>query len=55
VIRSDPRLPVQHLPADWPAEPAQRLFRALYAELDPRARAAVAALDVISDEEAGRS
>lgn len=54
VIRRDPRLPVQHLPADWPAEPAQRLFRALYAELDPQARAAAAALDVIPDEEATR-
>jgi phenylacetic acid degradation operon negative regulatory protein len=54
VIRRDPRLPVQHLPADWPAEPAQRLFRALYAELDPQARAAVAALDVVPDEEAVR-
>ncbi|MGH3585086.1 MAG: PaaX family transcriptional regulator [Pseudonocardia sp.] len=52
VIRRDPRLPVQHLPADWPAEPAQRLFRGLYAELDPQVRAAVAALDVIPDEEA---
>jgi phenylacetic acid degradation operon negative regulatory protein len=55
VIRRDPRLPAQHLPADWPAEPAQRMFRALNAELDPQARAAVAALDVIPDEEAGRS
>src|ERR687896_1838586 len=55
VIRRDPRLPAQHLPSDWPAEPAQRLFRALYAELDPQARAAVAALDVIPDEEAGRT
>ncbi len=55
VIRRDPRLPAQHLPAGWPAEPAWRLFRALYAELDPQARAAVAALDVIPDEEAGRN
>jgi phenylacetic acid degradation operon negative regulatory protein len=54
VIRRDPRVPAQHLPADWPAEPAWRLFRALYAELDPQARAAVAALDVRTDEEAGR-
>jgi phenylacetic acid degradation operon negative regulatory protein len=55
VIRADPRLPSQHLPAEWPAEPAQRLFRALYSELDPQARAAVAALDIIPDEEAVRS
>src|SRR5918998_756533 len=40
VIRRDPRLPAQHLPPGWPAEPAWRLFRALYAELDPRARGA---------------
>jgi phenylacetic acid degradation operon negative regulatory protein len=54
VIRRDPRLPAQHLPAGWPAERAWRLFRALYAELDPQARASAAALDVIPDEEAGR-
>jgi phenylacetic acid degradation operon negative regulatory protein len=54
VIRRDPRLPVQHLPRDWPAERAQQLFRALYAELDPGARAAAAALDVLADEEAMR-
>jgi phenylacetic acid degradation operon negative regulatory protein len=55
VIRRDPRLPAQHLPPGWPAEPAWRLFRALYADLDPKARAAVATLDVIPDEEAARS
>jgi phenylacetic acid degradation operon negative regulatory protein len=54
VIRRDPRLPVQHLPQDWPAEQAQQLFRGLYAEFEPGARAAVAALDVMPDEEAGR-
>lgn len=53
VIRRDPRLPAAHLPADWPAEPAQRLFRELYAELDPEARRITAdVLDVIPDEEA---
>jgi len=34
-IRRDPRLPVEHLPADWPAVRAQKLFRDLelcYAE-----------------------
>jgi phenylacetic acid degradation operon negative regulatory protein len=55
VIRRDPRLPVQHLPVDWPAEQAQQLFRALYAEFEPRARAAAAGLDVVPDEEAARS
>jgi phenylacetic acid degradation operon negative regulatory protein len=26
IIRRDPRLPVRHLPSDWPAAPAQELF-----------------------------
>ena len=30
VIRADPRLPAEHLPADWPAAKAESLF----AELD---------------------
>ncbi|WP_328396317.1 PaaX family transcriptional regulator [Nocardia sp. NBC_00416] len=38
VIRQDPRLPLEHLPADWPAVPAQRLFRDLHDRLDPPAR-----------------
>ena len=55
MIRRDPRLPVEHLPGDWPAEPAQRLFRALYDEFDAEARAVAAAvLDVIPDEDAAR-
>jgi len=37
-IRRDPRLPVQHLPADWPAVRAQTLFRQLASALDGRAR-----------------
>jgi phenylacetic acid degradation operon negative regulatory protein len=50
VIRQDPRLPARHLPADWPAAGAQEQFRALYAELDPQARAiAVEILDVVPD------
>jgi phenylacetic acid degradation operon negative regulatory protein len=28
-IRRDPRLPVEHLPANWPAAPAQKVFRKL--------------------------
>jgi phenylacetic acid degradation operon negative regulatory protein len=28
-IRRDPRLPVEHLPPDWPAARAQRVFREL--------------------------
>lgn len=39
ILRRDPRLPIRHLPPDWPAEQAQRLFRRLHAELEPEARA----------------
>ncbi|SHG15622.1 PaaX family transcriptional regulator [Geodermatophilus nigrescens] len=42
VLRSDPRLPLEHLPADWPARRAQEVFRRWHAELDPPARAAAA-------------
>jgi phenylacetic acid degradation operon negative regulatory protein len=38
VIRSDPRLPVRHLPADWPAVTAEETFRAVHALLDAPAR-----------------
>ena len=38
VIRSDPRLPAQHLPADWPAGPAEETFRAVHARLDAPAQ-----------------
>jgi phenylacetic acid degradation operon negative regulatory protein len=38
VIRRDPRLPARHLPPDWPAEHAQRLFRELDGELATEAR-----------------
>jgi phenylacetic acid degradation operon negative regulatory protein len=52
VIRQDPRLPQQHLPDDWPAERAQKVFRAMHADLEPTARAiAVDVLDTIPDEE----
>lgn len=54
IIRLDPRLPQQHLPQDWPAERAQRVFRALHADLEPTARAIAAdMLDIIPDDEAG--
>jgi DNA-binding transcriptional regulator PaaX len=53
VIRRDPRLPVRHLPPDWPAERAQELFRARYAELEPEAkRLAARVLETIPDEQA---
>lgn len=42
VIRQDPRLPLQHLPEEWPATPAQQLFRSLHDQLDPVARAEAA-------------
>ena len=31
IIRKDPRLPIVHLPADWPAVQAQHLFHELHA------------------------
>lgn len=38
-IRRDPRLPVRHLPPDWPAARAQALFRQVESTLDQAARA----------------
>jgi phenylacetic acid degradation operon negative regulatory protein len=38
VIRSDPRLPVRHLPGDWPAVGAEETFRAVHGLLDAPAR-----------------
>ncbi len=53
ILRRDPRLPIRHLPADWPAARAQRRFRLLHAELDPGARAIAAGLlDTVPDEDA---
>ncbi|GAB3441174.1 PaaX family transcriptional regulator [Actinophytocola sediminis] len=53
-IRDDPRLPRQHLPADWPAEPAQELFHTLGTTLEPEAHAIVAeVLDTIPVAQAG--
>ncbi|NUQ99164.1 MAG: PaaX family transcriptional regulator [Streptomyces sp.] len=40
VIRRDPRLPVKHLPDDWPAERAEKTFRAVHERLTPLAREA---------------
>jgi phenylacetic acid degradation operon negative regulatory protein len=42
VVRRDPHLPAEHLPADWPGIRAERLFRrlALRCEEPARARAA---------------
>ncbi|MFF1296663.1 MULTISPECIES: PaaX family transcriptional regulator C-terminal domain-containing protein [unclassified Streptomyces] len=38
VIRRDPRLPVKHLPDDWPAEQAEKTFRAVHERFTPPAR-----------------
>jgi phenylacetic acid degradation operon negative regulatory protein len=43
-IRRDPRLPVQHLPLDWPAVRAQKVFRHLAAAFDGPARELAASL-----------
>ncbi|MFD7503800.1 PaaX family transcriptional regulator C-terminal domain-containing protein [Streptomyces sp. NPDC059850] len=40
IIRQDPRLPVRHLPDDWPAEQAEKTFRAVHERLTPGARTA---------------
>ncbi|MER6180092.1 PaaX family transcriptional regulator C-terminal domain-containing protein [Streptomyces sp. NPDC001652] len=39
VIRRDPRLPVKHLPDNWPAEQAEKTFRAVHERLTPFAGA----------------
>ncbi|MEU3089359.1 PaaX family transcriptional regulator [Streptomyces massasporeus] len=40
IVRRDPRLPVKHLPDDWPAEQAEKTFRAVYERLSPLAHEA---------------
>ncbi|QYC39917.1 Transcriptional repressor PaaX [Nonomuraea coxensis DSM 45129] len=51
IIRADPRLPLRHLPGDWPAEHAQRVCHALHERFRPEA-AAVAGrlLDTVPDD-----
>ncbi|KUO15705.1 PaaX family transcriptional regulator [Streptomyces dysideae] len=44
IIRRDPRLPVKHLPDDWPAEQAEKAFRSVHARLTPLADEAAARL-----------
>lgn len=39
IIRSDPHLPIRHLPADWPAAGAQDVFRRADIRVDAAARA----------------
>ena len=48
IIRRDPRLPVKHLPDDWPAERAEKTFRTVHDRLTPLAReAAQRLLDLV--------
>jgi phenylacetic acid degradation operon negative regulatory protein len=42
VLLRDPRLPVEHLPADWNGSEARALFRRLYRDLTPGAQRHVA-------------
>jgi phenylacetic acid degradation operon negative regulatory protein len=44
LIRRDPRLPVRHLPAEWPAVRAQDLFHRLAGRFDPGAQEVAAQL-----------
>jgi len=39
LVRSDPHLPAEHLPSDWPAVGAEELFHALAQERESAARA----------------
>lgn len=38
LLRDDPRIPLRHLPADWPAAIAQRVFHRTHDRLQPEAR-----------------
>ncbi|NUP02208.1 MAG: PaaX family transcriptional regulator [Nonomuraea sp.] len=51
LIRSDPRLPLRHLPGDWPAEKAQRVCHTLHERFRPEAEAVVSRiLDAVPEE-----
>ena len=43
-LRHEPQLPVELLPAPWPAERAQQLFHQLHADIEVQARAVAASL-----------
>ncbi|NUP47616.1 MAG: PaaX family transcriptional regulator [Catenulispora sp.] len=48
LIRQDPHLPAEHLPADWPAARAERLFHTVAKECEePAAAEAARVLDVL--------
>src|SRR5690606_12935558 len=38
ITRTDPRLPVRHLPEDWPAGPAQQVFQQVHDRVSGPAR-----------------
>ncbi|MFI5805910.1 PaaX family transcriptional regulator C-terminal domain-containing protein [Streptomyces sp. NPDC051561] len=44
LVRSDPRLPLKHLPDHWPAERAERTYRSVHAQLDTAAGESAAQL-----------
>jgi phenylacetic acid degradation operon negative regulatory protein len=47
-VRGDPHLPAQHLPADWPAIEAERVFRRLARAWErPAGREAARVLDLL--------
>ncbi|GAA3533045.1 PaaX family transcriptional regulator C-terminal domain-containing protein [Nonomuraea rosea] len=51
IIRTDPRLPLRHLPHDWPAEKAQRVCHTLHERFRPEAaEMAARLLDTVPDE-----
>jgi phenylacetic acid degradation operon negative regulatory protein len=54
IIRRDPRLPLRHLPAGWPAPHAHRLLEERHAELvGPASRVAEEILETVPDPPAG--
>jgi phenylacetic acid degradation operon negative regulatory protein len=54
LVRRDPHLPAEHLPADWPAARAEELFQSLaHRYAGPARREAARLLDTIAVPEAG--
>ncbi|RNL86871.1 PaaX family transcriptional regulator [Halostreptopolyspora alba] len=53
-VRADPRLPLAHLPEDWPAVRAQKLVEKLYGDyIGPARRIAEEVVDVVPTEPQG--
>lgn len=38
ILRDDPRIPLRHLPPDWPAVAAEEVFHRRHDRLNPRAQ-----------------